>query len=212
MSVQVITEEDLRLAMQAEYEAGEKAVTRAMRAAEMSIKRAWRSEIRGAGLGRKLPNTVRSATYPVGDVSMNAAALIWTKAPKIIAAHNSGAVIRARDGQFLAIPLPAAGQGRFGRKLTPLEFERRVGRGLRYVYRRGRASLLVLDDARLTKRARTARRKGGRRRRDGILTGAQTVPIFVLVPQVKLRKRMDLVRVAERIAAGLPGGIIGAWP
>jgi hypothetical protein len=38
-----------------------------------------------------------------------------------------------------------------------------------------------------------------------------TVPIFLLVPQVKLRKRLDLARDAERAVEGVPGMIVAGW-
>ena len=127
--------------------------------------------------------------------------MVWTNAPEIVGAHDAGALIQSASGFYLAIPLAAAGRGRGGRRTTPADYEKRTGLKLRFVYRPGRPSLLVADDARLSKRG-LARRKGGRRRkRDGILTGAQTVPVFVLVRQVKLKKRTDLVGGAETVAS-----------
>jgi hypothetical protein len=41
--------------------------------------------------------------------------------------------------------------------------------------------------------------------------GVATVPIFLLVPQVKLRKRLDLARDAERAVDGVPGLIVAKW-
>lgn len=41
--------------------------------------------------------------------------------------------------------------------------------------------------------------------------GLATVPIFLLVPQVKLRKRLDLARDAERAIDGVPGRIVAGW-
>jgi hypothetical protein len=38
-----------------------------------------------------------------------------------------------------------------------------------------------------------------------------TVPIFLLVPQVKLRKRLDLARDAERAVDSVPGRIVAGW-
>lgn len=38
--------------------------------------------------------------------------------------------------------------------------------------------------------------------------GLTTVPIFLLVPQVKLRKRLDLARDAMRVLDGLPRAIV----
>lgn len=41
--------------------------------------------------------------------------------------------------------------------------------------------------------------------------GLATVPIFLLVPQVKLRKRLDLARDAERAVDSVPGRIVAEW-
>jgi hypothetical protein len=41
--------------------------------------------------------------------------------------------------------------------------------------------------------------------------GRTTVPIFLLVPQVKLPKRLDLVRDAERVLNSVPGLIVANW-
>jgi Family of unknown function (DUF6441) len=41
--------------------------------------------------------------------------------------------------------------------------------------------------------------------------GQVTAPIFLLVRQVKLPKRLDLARDAERAQAGVPGMIVANW-
>ena len=190
--------------MEAEVRAGEKAVTTAMREAGTSLKSAWRAQITGAGLGARLARTIRSEAYPKGQSSLNAAALVWSKAPVIVGAHDTGPLIRSRDGFWLAIPTPAAGKSARGGRITPGEWERRTGLRLRFVYRRTGPSLLVAEGRLNTKgRAVVSRSKTGR--------GLTTVPIFLLVPQVKLRKRLDLVRDAERAVDGVPGRIVAAW-
>ena len=85
---------DLVAAMAAEVKAGEKAVTAAMREAGNGLKTAWRSQITGAGLGTRLGNSIRLATYPKGSDSLNAAALVWSNAPVIVGAHDAGPLIR----------------------------------------------------------------------------------------------------------------------
>ena len=83
-----------------------------------------------------------------------------------------GALIRSRNGLFLAIPTEAAGRLGDGRKrITPGGWERRTGLRLRFVYRRGAPSLLVADNARLTSRGRAARNEG--RRGDASFTPAR---------------------------------------
>ncbi|EBA08946.1 DUF6441 family protein [Sagittula stellata] len=210
MRLTVRPDVDVGEMMARDLERMERAHMGAMRSVARDLKSAWRQDIAAGGLGNRLGNTVRSESYPQGTNSLNAAALVWTKAPEIVAAHDEGATIGSRDGFWLAIPLEAAGRGRFGRRMTPLDFERRTGQRLRFVYRQNRRSaLLVVDDARLTKRGQ-ARRKGGRRRKDGVLTGAQTVPVFLLVPQVTLRKRTDLVPAAEAVTDRIPG-LLAGW-
>jgi len=195
---------DLVAAMAAEVKAGEKAVTAAMREAGTGLKTAWRGQITGAGLGRRLANSIRSQTYPKAGESLNAAALVWSKAPVIVGAHDTGPLIRSKDGFWLAIPLPAAGKGRRGGKLTPGEWERRRGMRLRFVYRRRGPSLLVADGRLNTRGLGVASRsKTGR--------GRATVPIFLLVPQVKLPKRLDIDRDAERALDSVPGLIVANW-
>ncbi len=195
---------DIITAMRAEILAGEKAVTTAMRVAGAGLKSDWRAQITRARLGQRLANTIRSKTYPATGESLEAAALIWSNAPQIIGAHDTGPLIRSKDGFWLAIPTPAAGKGTRGKALTPGEWERRRGLRLRFVYRRGGPSLLVAD-GRLNSRGLgvASRSKTGR--------GQSTVPIFLLVPQVKLSKRLSLARDAERAQAAIPGLIVANW-
>jgi hypothetical protein len=44
------------------------------------------------------------------------------------------------------------------------------------------------------------------------LAGRTTVPIFVLVPQVTLKKRLDVEAAARKWARQLPGLIEITWP
>lgn len=195
---------DIITAMRAEILAGEKAVTTAMRVAGAGLKSDWRAQITSARLGKRLANTIRSKTFPAAGESLEAAALVWSNAPQIIGAHDTGPLIRSKDGFWLAIPTPAAGKGTRGKALTPGEWERRRGLRLRFVYRRRGPSLLVAD-GRLNSRGLgvASRSKTGR--------GQSTVPIFLLMPQVKLSKRLSLARDAERAQAAIPGLIVANW-
>lgn len=203
---------DLRRAMEAEERAGRVAVSGGMNAAASGLQAAWRRQVEGAGLGSRLARTIRAQVYPQQRPSSNAAALVWTRAPVLIDAFDRGALIRSTEGLFLAIPTEAAGlRGPGGARITPGGWQARSGIGLRFVYRRNLPSLLVADNARLTTRGRAAMNRG-RVRADGSRTGSMTIPIFVLVPQVRLRKRLDLARDAEVWAARLPGLITDHWP
>lgn len=190
--------------MAAEIKAGEKAFSAAMHEAGSGLKNAWRGQIAGAGLGHRLANSIRSQTYPKSGESLSAAALVWSKAPQIINAHDAGLMIRSKSGFWLAIPTAAAGKGSRGLRITPGEWEQRRGIRLRFVYRRGAPSLLVAD-GRLNSRGLgvASRSKTGR--------GQSSVPIFLLVPQVKLSKRLNLARDAERAQAAIPRLIVANW-
>jgi hypothetical protein len=136
MKLKIAFDPDIVALMQTEIAAGEKAVSAAMREAGTSLKSAWRTQITGAGLGTRLGNSIRLATFPRTSDSLSAAALVWSKAPVIIGAHDTGPLIRSKDGFWLAIPTPAAGPGLRGGRITPGEWERRTGLRLRFIYRR----------------------------------------------------------------------------
>ncbi|WRH61526.1 MAG: DUF6441 family protein [Fuscovulum sp.] len=204
MKLKLEIDPDIVAMLAAEIRAGEKAVTTAMREAGAGLKSAWRGQITGAGLGTRLGNSIRLATYPKGGESLNAAALVWSNAPVIVGAHDAGPLIRAKGGRWLAIPTPAAGKSTKGGRITPDEWERRTGLLLRFVYRRRGPSLLVAE-GRLNSKGRAVASRAKTRR------GLTTVPIFLLVPQVKLRKRLDLARDSVRAIDGVPGRIIAGW-
>lgn len=213
------TSPDLAAVFAAEVVAAEKAVTAGVKANTDQVKLAWRDEIRRAGFGNRLANAVRGRTFPSGEPSLSAAGLVYVQpaprvstsrrasAAEIVLAHMQGVTIRSPNGFWLAIPTPAAGRGRRNAKMTPAEWEQRHGVRLRFIYRgAGRPGLLVADGARLraTGVAARSRSRTGR--------GQATVPIFILVPQVTLPRRIgDLYGIAEDLFGGLPRDVIGAW-
>ena len=205
MKLDVSFSPDLVALMRAEVAASQKAVSTTMAQAGLGLKTAWRGQITSAGLGARLANTIRSQTYPKGRNSLDAAALIWSNAPVIIGAHDTGPLIRSTSGFWLAIPLPAAGKAMGGKRITPGMWEQKTGLRLRFVYRSRGPSLLVADAVRLNTRGQAAvsKSKTGR--------GQVTAPIFLLVRQVKLPKRLDLMRDAERAQAAIPGSIVRNW-
>lgn len=197
---------DLAAAMQEEIEAGQAAVKTAMTEAATGLKAEWRQQITTAGLGRRLSNAIRHEAYPKGADSFEAAGLVWSNAPKITAAHEAGAVIRSKDGFWLAIPTDAAPKGLRGRRITPGEYERRTGRRLRFVYRKGKPGLLVDDGVRIQARSgrvTASRSKTGK--------GQVTAVLFVLIPQARLKKKLDLFAAAEDWQGRIPSIIARNW-
>jgi hypothetical protein len=187
----------------------ERAVTSGMRDAADGLKQDLREDVVAVGLGERLSRTWRGKTFPEAGASAEAAAYVWSHAPKIVDAFDRGVVIRSARGLFLVIPTAASGKsGRSAvglrEKITPEGWQRRTGLKLRFVYRRGRPSLLVADDARINTRGLAAR---NRRK-----TGQASVIVFILVPQVALKKRLDVESVAKRQAARVPSLIARHWP
>lgn len=196
----------------------ERAVTAAMDEVTSGLKAELREQVTGSGLGGRLANTWRGKRYPISGLSADAAAFVWSRAPNIIDAFERGVTIRSKRGLWLAIPTPAAGATGLDasgarKRVTPGGWERRTGMRLRFVYRRGAPSLLVADDARLGKsglaRSRVHKTKAGGSYVP--LAGRQTIVVFILVPQVTLRKRLDVDGAGNRWADRVPGLIAQRW-
>ena len=161
---------------------------------------------RAPGSGSRLANSWRDRHYP--NRKLDAASLVYTKAPQIVRAFDEGALIRSKRGRFLAIPTEnAPRKGTDGRRISPSTFpEHRFG-PLRLVPRPSGPSLLVVDGLRASFSRKSGdlrgfRRATGRARHSG--QGLITVVMFLLVPQVKLPKRLDVARAAEHWSSQLP--------
>jgi hypothetical protein len=196
----------LQTDMQAELRSIERAVTSGTRGAGRWLKTELRRQVTSAGLGQRLANSWRDKHYP--NRKLDAASLVYTKAPQIIRAFDEGAVVRSRRGRFLAIPTEnAPRKGTDGRRIGPSTFpEHRFG-PLRFVPRPSGPSLLVVDGLRASFSRQTGELRGFRRATDRARRSGQaltTVVMFLLVPQVKLRKRLDVARAAERWSGQLP--------
>ena len=172
--------------MQTELRDIERAVASGTRDAGRGLRTELRRQTASAGLGQRLANSWRDKHYP--NQKLDAASLIYTKAPQIIRAFDEGGVIRSKRGRFLAIPTDnAPRRGIDGKRISPSTFpEHRFG-PLRFVPRPSGPSLLVVDGLRATfgrqaGQLRCFRHATDRVRRSG--QGATTVVMFVLVPQV----------------------------
>jgi Family of unknown function (DUF6441) len=196
----------LEASMQAELRDLERAVATGTRDAGRGLKTELRRQVASAGLGQRLANSWRDRHYP--NRKLDAASLVYTKAPQIIRAFDEGALIRSKRGRFLAIPTEnAPRKGTDGKRVSPSTFpEHRFG-PLRFVPRSSGPSLLVVDGLQASVSRKTGGLRGFRRATDRVRqsgAGLTTVVMFLLVPQVKLPKRLDVTRAAERWSAQLP--------
>ena len=192
-----------------EIKSAEHAVSQGVHAATDGLKQELRDQVTGAGLGQRLSKTWRGKVFPKGE-SMNAAGFVFSKAPEIISSYAHGAVIRAHKSAYLAIPLPAAGKLAGRKKLAPETWEQVHGQKLIFVPRRKGLAILVAENMRarkgkrggFTKASATAQRTG---------RGLTTVPMFVLIPQVTIKKRFDIESVGKKWNDRLPSLVIENW-
>lgn len=200
-----------RALMRREGQLWERAITTGVGGTGGALRDDWRRQIVSAGLGRRLSKAVQLDVYPERKiVSADAAAVVWTKADRILTGHEDGSLIRPTGGTYLAIPLPAA-EGRLpGNKApTPREFELRRGIDLFPVKVGG--NLFLAGEGRLTKSGR-ARRKAKLRVKSGAFgKGATTIFLFQLVKQVQLPDRLSLAEAVPRVTGGLDRAIIRAY-
>lgn len=215
MRIEIAIDGNLRHIFRADLVAGAAAAKRGMMRAADGLKRDLRAQTLAGGLGPRLARTWRGDAYPRRGDSLSAAAFVSSKAPTVMRAFDQGVTIRSKHGRFLAIPTPAAqrirGIGRGGlardKRIRPDNWPYQTFGRLRFVARPGGHAVLVADGLRAhTGRNRgryaAASKRGGR---------GESVVMFVLVPQVRLRKRIDIQAAAEKWHAALPGLILQEW-
>lgn len=209
-----------RAALKGTEEQVARSVTTGMREITTGLKQDLREDVREAGLGPRLANTWRGDTYPKAGASIEAAAYVYSNAPKLIDAFDRGVTIRAKGGKYLAIPAPDAGvrqvskrraKGSTDNTLSPAAWERETGAKLRFVPTKT-GGVLVADGFYRRQAARFQGRKSFRPiRESGPDRGRSFVVIFVLVRQAKLRKRLDIDATAKRWADRVPSTIAANW-
>jgi hypothetical protein len=220
---------DLRQVLAAEVRAGERAAMSAVRAETEQVKAELRKQVTSSfgGNARGVANAWRSQVFPTSGESLRPAGLVFTKLPNVIDAFERGVTIRPKGGRkFLAIPTGFNRQGgRRGAKprVTPTQmvaskqgFLRPFKSGRGFVWclpvRQGertgrrRAPLIAGGIAAVA----TSRRKGAAAWQQSLLAQG-FVPMFLLLPQVTLAKRLDVKGAAERGLRRLPGRFVAAW-
>jgi len=218
---------DLRKMLAEELRAGERAAMTAIRTETAEVKAELRQQVTTAfaGNARGIANAWRSMVFPRSGQSLRPAGLVFTKVPKVIDAFERGALIRAKGGRkFLAIPtgFNAArgwrGRGDKGLRVTPAQM---VASGQAFLrpFKSGRGFVWCLPlraGEQTSKRRRTRLIAGGvaevgtahRRGREAWARGLLArgmVPMFLLMPQVTLTKRLDVRGACRRALRRLPG-------
>lgn len=192
---------ELAAFMAAEKRTGAEAVTAVVKRQGEAAKAAGRAMIAGAGLGRRLANTLRGTLYPERGVSLEAAYVLRSSAiyvraggqVDLLTVYAEGATIRGRGGQFLALPTRAAGRTG-GRALSPKDYPADF---FTFLPLRSGIAALVEREAEAAARKR----------------GAGFPPIlFVLVREVTVPARLGgLVGVLESFGDDLDAQIVAEW-
>lgn len=210
----------------------EQAVQSGVEAGALGLKIDIRRAISSAGLGRRLGNAVGSQTYPkrtrsaARAASFGAAGLVYARgrsADLVLVTFSQGATIRPHDGRMLAIPTPNVpvitgrdARGVKRRPMSPVEVEAHFNADLVTLpSKSGRGAAVLAIPAvaansgggyrRATKRRLKGNRRVGRREK-------QLIPMFVLVPVVRLAKRFDVNALAVKWTNQIPQLINRATP
>lgn len=194
--------------MREELASAERAVTGGVREGADEVKRALRADVIGAGLGARLAKTWRSSDYPRSGYSLGAASEVYTRAPRLIRAFDEGVTIKSSDGFFMAIPTDNAPKSYRRKRVSPSNWPKERYGYLRYVYTKTGQALLVVDNQRASK-ARGGTGTALSRSKKALATGngLMTVVMFVLVPQVRLKKRLNVAAISSDAAASMARGI-----
>ncbi|MBD8548007.1 DUF6441 family protein [Sphingomonas sp. CFBP 8760] len=206
--------------------------TSAMRDTTDEVKEAFRNQVRAAGLGERLPNSIRGITYPKTGNALEPAGWVYATPSKdgrgaaaIVESYATGAMITPRAGKrWLAVPTDDCPRKRQGDAMTPEEVEKKFGRRLVFIspndrgfttpsQRKGGVAYLVIKQLVIRKatgrwRNATQREQEGRTRNP---RPVQNVIMFTLVPQVKKPKSIDLTVPQEIAAQRFPANLDARW-
>jgi hypothetical protein len=186
----------------------QRAIQAGMQEATESAKQGLRDMTAQAFRSNKLPKTWQSKLY--GKTSFNPAGLIYSKAPELMRAFSEGVTIRSDKGFFLAIPTEDAPKtGTDGKRINPSNFPYQTWGRLRFVYRRGGPSLLVVDNLRPSYSRKTGELRRFRKATDKSVAAGKTatVVMFILLPQVTLKKRIDPEPIVRAAGDSIPADI-----
>jgi len=213
---------NLRAAMDQQVRQVAAGLRRAVATAGKQTQDELRAQARAADFrdgGRALANSWRLNVYPrpgVGPSSLRPAALVTSRMADVVRIFETGAVIRAKGRRYLAIPTPInrvgnrrSNDGKFPVRVTPQEMFRAGGfvrptanpavklwclKLRTETTKRGRIRLYAGPYARVL----TGNRKGAEAMRRQFAAERRFVPMFFLMRQVSLRKRLNVAQVEAR--------------
>lgn len=180
--------------------------TSVMRQVSAGLKDDLRQQIVSSGLSQRLANTWRGNVYPKSGRSLDPATLVYSKAPNIILSMTASILIHPVNGsKLLAIPTentPNKAKRGGPEPMTPVEVEALYNQDLLFLRGRKPGVWLAFVNVVQAKNKRGFRRATPRRLAQG--RGVELRLMFVCVPNVRTRKRIDLEATAERWSSQVP--------
>lgn len=214
---------NLAEAMKQEVARVSRALKRAVTTAGAQTQSDLRAQARAAGFrdgGKAISNAWRLEVYPRQNVTTFApAATVNSRMAAVVDVFDKGATIIAKGNKYLAIPTPInrtsarrSNDGKYPVRVTPLEMSRLGGFTKRTKNPRVLLWCLPLRTD-TTKRGRfrvfagqytqvlTGNRKGQQAARREYAAQRSFVPMYFLMKQVTLRKRLSVEQVRARAPA-----------
>lgn len=204
LGFRAVTRGDWKATTGAEGKAARIGATGGMRMTIGDLKAGIRAEVLAAGLGPKVAKSVQDYVYPKSGVSLSPAGTVVSKAPRILRGFEEGSIIRPKSGgRFLALPTQDTPFGRGGSHIKMRDAEKRFGPPA--IVARGRNRLVFFN-------VRETKDRLGYRKRTKSGAGARFVLMYVLVPLVRLPKKINAAAALARAGAALDHNIVAAWP
>ncbi|CAK9086548.1 Uncharacterized protein SCF082_LOCUS40938 [Durusdinium trenchii] len=179
------------------------AILRAQREATVtathSVRDELRKDLRRGGLGQ-LEKTWRADLYPRRGLAADPAGFIYSRAEYIVQAFERGITIRGKNGNDIAIPIPGSPADQLRNPRGPetkVDAARRKYGELKFIpgVPGSRPAMLAAVGA-FTATGRFNARKRLKSGRYG--KGATTMPLFWLVDNARLSKRLNIQRTMTR--------------
>jgi len=214
LKVKLALKGELKDTIERDISNGAKAVTLGVEETGETLKKRLAGMTSRANLGKGMAKSWKTRRYPKKGNSLGAAVVIYSDAERVIRAFDEGAVIKPKGRRLLAIPTENAPKRGVGRKrISPATFpEARYGE-LRLVKPKNGPLLLVVDGVRILKSGRVGKRlkNDGRTKTGKYRKGVTTVVMFILVPQAKLKKRLNVSRPSRVAYSRLMPTILKHW-
>lgn len=223
LRLDVDIEGDLRKIAAASVKSIERANSGAVSETAKGLQKTLRGQVRRARLGDKLEKAWRVREFPRSKDSIKKAALVFSKASRLHAAFSKGGTITARSSNWLVIPLAEAERRRFDRRgdksrgprprrYSAVDAAIQFYGSLRFVKLGGGRALLVADNLTGSGRRRKTRTKQGAAFSPVGGRGSASFPVFLLVKQTTLPKRLDIEGAAGKAERRLVSSLARRLP